>query len=124
MGNCLLTSWNATAVVKSTCYNQRSGQLSWEQKSNALLQVHLFYCLFGFHVSFFIAAIPEAKKQLVVRFHVIKYVLAHVYEIKPELIIFIGRVFYRRTPEGSKALESEDGSGNDLEVLSFYYHKM
>jgi hypothetical protein len=55
---------------------------------------------------------------------VIKYALTHVYGIKPELIIFIGRVFYRRTPEGSKALESEDGSGNDLDVLSFYYHKM
>jgi len=70
------------------------------------------------------SAIPDAKLQLVTRFKVISFLLAIMYNIDPNLIIFIGRVFYRKVPKGAHPAEAEDGSGHDLAVLSWYYHRI
>lgn len=69
-------------------------------------------------------AIGEAKRQLIIRFKLISFILGRVYGIPSASTIFIGRVFYSHVAEGSKPADSEDGSGNDLEILSFYYHRM
>lgn len=70
------------------------------------------------------SAIPDAKKQLIRRFKIISLCLHVTHAIPSESCIFIGRVFYRNADEGSTVAESEDGSGNSLSTLSFYYHRI
>lgn len=69
-------------------------------------------------------AFSEAKKQLLRRFKLIAFTLKLLYGMEQSSIIFIGRVFYRHVPANAKPESSEDGSGNGLEVVSFYYHRM
>lgn len=68
--------------------------------------------------------IGRAKLQLIRRFKIIATCLNVIYNIKQEDSIFVGRVFYRYVQEGSSAPSAEDGSGNDLVTLSFYYHRV
>jgi hypothetical protein len=60
---------------------------------------------------------------LIVRFKIVAFVLLHIHDIAQADIIFIGRVFYRRVPPQSRPASSEDGTGNGLAVVSFYFHK-
>lgn len=70
------------------------------------------------------SAISDAKKQLIRRFKIIAMCLDVTHKITIDSCIFIGRVFYRNVDERSTVAESEDGSGNDVNTLSFYYHRV
>ena len=70
------------------------------------------------------SGIPYSKKQLIRRFKIIAQCLQVTHGIPSESCIFVGRVFYRNADESSTIVESEDGSGNNLGTLSFYYHRI
>jgi len=70
------------------------------------------------------SAIPDAKKQLIRRFKIIAKCLEVTHGIERNSCIFIGRVFFRNSDDRSTVAESEDGSGNELGTLSFYYHRV
>lgn len=70
------------------------------------------------------ADIPRAKKQIIRRFKIISKCLNVTHAIESGAIIFIGRVFYRNIPQDSVVEQSEYASGNGLETLSFYYHRV
>ena len=70
------------------------------------------------------SSIPDAKKQLIRIFKIIAKCLQVTHGIQSESCIFIGRVFYRNADKGRTVVESEDGSGNNLNTLSFYYHSI
>lgn len=64
--------------------------------------------------------IPKAKRQLVRRFKIIAKVLHITLDIDQSTSVFVGRVYYRNVPSNAVPAEAEDGSGNDINTVSFY----
>lgn len=115
--------WKATRMPHSPGEFLREIEVDCRGKVDLLLTTRRAIVM-GAEIKTSAADIPRAKKQLIRRFKIIATCLAVTHKIKTEDSIFIGRVFYRNTPEGSMVVSSEDASGNDLSTLSFYYHRV